>query len=123
MLCASSSSTIEDTSAGDIALMTNCAGSMLHRIISTRSPANSPVTACTREPRIPTQVPTGSKRWSLLLTAILERKPGSRAAALISSKPSSISGTSSSNKRTINSGAMRDKISCGPRPLRSTRDK
>ena len=123
MLCASSSTTILLTSAGAIALITNCAGSMLHKIMSTRSPANSPVTACTREPRIPTHVPTGSKRWSLVLTAIFERKPGSRAAALISNKPSSISGTSSSNKRFKNSGAVRDKINCGPRPARSIRVK
>jgi hypothetical protein len=36
-----------------------------HRMMSTRSPASSCVTACTREPRMPTQVPTGSMRWSL----------------------------------------------------------
>ena len=112
-----------ETSAGDMALITNCAGSMLHSTISTRSPANSAVTACTRDPRIPTQVPTGSIRWSLLLTAILERKPGSRAAARISNNPSSISGTSNSNKRTKKSGVILDKISCGPRPPRSIRDK
>ena len=47
-------------SAGAMALITNCAGLASHRIISTRSPANSLDTACTRAPRIPTQAPTGS---------------------------------------------------------------
>ena len=53
----SSSTTIELTSAGASALITNCAGSGDHRMMSTRSPASSCVTACTREPRMPTQVP------------------------------------------------------------------
>ena len=82
--------------------------------MSTRSPASSCVTACTREPRMPTQVPIGSMRRSSVNTAILARTPGSRAAALISSRPSSISGTSSSNSSMMNSGAVRDRMSCGP---------
>ncbi len=115
----SSSTTMELTSAGASALITNCAGSGDHRMMSTRSPASSWVTACTREPRMPTQVPMGSMRGSLDLTAILARRPGSRAAALISSSPSSISGTSSSKSFTRKSGAMRERINCGPRAARS----
>ena len=107
------------TSAGASALITNCAGSSAHRMMSTRSPASSEVTACTREPRMPTQVPIGSMRRSLEWTAIFAREPGSRAAALISSSPSSSSGTSSSNSFTRNSGAVRDSMSCGPRLARS----
>jgi hypothetical protein len=75
----SSSTTIDSTSAGDIALITNCAGFSSQRMMSTRSPASSLDTACTREPRMPTQAPTGSMRLSLLRTAILARRPGSRA--------------------------------------------
>ena len=94
------------TSAGASALMTNFAGSSEHRTMSTRSPASSLVTAVTREPRMPMHVPCGSSRGSFDLTAILARMPGSRAAALISISPSSISGTSSSNSRTRKSGAI-----------------
>ena len=59
---------------------------------------------------------TGKQVADLLLEksqpviAIFDRNPGSRDADLISNKPSSISGTSSSNKRTRNSGAVLDKI-------------
>ena len=120
MLCDSSSTVILLTSAGASALITNCAGSGDHSVISTRSPASSAVTACTREPRMPTQVPIGSMRGSLDFTAIFARDPGSRAAALISSRPSSISGTSISKSFIRNSGTVRDRISCGPRLLRST---
>ena len=88
-------------------------------MMSTRSPASSLVTAVTREPRMPMQVPCGSSRGSFDLTAIFARMPGSRAAALISIRPSSISGTSSSNRRIRNSGAIRDRISCGPFAVRS----
>ena len=59
-----------------IALITNCAGLSSNGMMSTRSPAISFETACTREPRIPTQAPTGSMRGSLLRTAILARAPG-----------------------------------------------
>ena len=119
MLCFSSSTTMELTSAGARAPITNCAGSADQRTMSTRSPASSCVTACTREPRMPTQVPIGSMRRSLVCTPILARTPGSRAADLISSRPSSISGTSSSNSFMMNSGAVRDRINCGPRAERS----
>ena len=68
---------------------------------------------------MPTQVPIGSMRLSLVCTAILARMPGSRAADLISSRPSSISGTSSSNSFMMNCGAVRDRMSCGPRAWRS----
>ena len=71
---------------------------------------------------MPTQVPIGSMRRSLVCTAILARTPGSRAADLISSSFSSISGTSSSNSFMMNCGAVRDRISCGPRAPRSIFD-
>src|SRR5216117_1612558 len=70
MACFSSSTTIEDTSAGARAPITNCAGSADHSTMSTRSPASSCVTACTREPRMPTQVPIGSMRLSLVKIAV-----------------------------------------------------
>ena len=52
------------------------------------SPWSSPTTACTREPRMPTQAPTGSIELSYEMTPILARLPGSRATALISMTPS-----------------------------------
>ena len=119
MLCLSSSTTILETSAGAIALITNWAGSIDHKTISTLSPANSLVTAWTLEPLIPTHVPTGSSLWSFALTAIFDLKPGSLDAAIISSKPSSISGTSNSNNLIKNSGAILDKINWGPRTVSS----
>ena len=103
-----------DISAGAIAFMTNWAGSIDQRAISTLSPANSPVTAWTLDPLIPTHVPTGSNLWSLALTAIFDLKPGSLDAAIISNKPSSISGTSSSNNLIKNSGETLERINCGP---------
>src|SRR5213080_949111 len=54
-------------------------------MMSTRSPAISLDTACTREPRMPTQAPTGSMRGSLLRTAILARDPGVRAKIAVRS--------------------------------------
>ena len=63
---------------------------------------------------MPMQVPCGSRRGSFDFTAIFARMPGSRAAARISISPSSISGTSSSKSRIRNSGAMRERMSCGP---------
>ena len=117
--CFSSSTTMLEISAGDKALTTNFAGSSEYRTMSTRSPASSLVTAVTREPRMPMQVPCGSSRGSLDFTAILARTPGSRAAARISIRPSSISGTSSSKSRSRSSGTMRDSTSCGPRACAS----
>jgi len=76
------------TTAGLKARLINKLGSALQGTISTRSPANSRVTACTRLPFIPTQLPTGSTRSSLLVTAIFDRVPGSRATALIDTMPS-----------------------------------
>ena len=98
---------IDATSAGAIALITNCAGLSSQSTMSTRSPLNSPDTAWTREPRIPTQAPTGSKRLSLVLTAIFALEPGSRAAAFISNVSSAISGTSIRNSSTSISGCVR----------------
>src|SRR4249919_2861451 len=104
--CESSSTTIEVTSAGAMALMTNCALLSSNGMMSTRSPAISLETACTREPRMPTQAPTGSTRGSLLRTAILARTPASRAAARILMRPCPTSGTSSLNSSIRNSGAV-----------------
>ena len=59
-----------------------------HGMMSIFSPCNSFTTACTREPRIPTQAPTGSTEESREITPILAREPGSRATALISTMPS-----------------------------------
>ena len=100
--------------------MTNCAGSSDHKTISTASPATSFLTAVTRVPRTPTQVPIGSIRLSYVTTAIFARIPGSRAAPLISSNPCSISGTSFSNNLIKKSGQVRDSSICGPRASRST---
>ncbi|MNZ99725.1 hypothetical protein D3C78_1190630 [compost metagenome] len=115
MVWVSSSTMIAATSAGAMALITNCAGLSSHSTISTRSPPSSPETACTREPRMPMQAPCGSMRLSLERTAILAREPGSRAAAITSIRPSAISGTSMRNSSISISGAVRDRISCGPR--------
>ncbi|MCY1442849.1 hypothetical protein D9M71_592370 [compost metagenome] len=98
-----------------MALMTNCAGLSSQRTISTRSPPNSPDTAWTREPRMPIQAPCGSIRLSLERTAILAREPGSREAAMTSMRPSAISGTSMRKSSISICGAVRDRISCGPR--------
>src|ERR1700722_20136462 len=113
--CESSSTTIEVTSAGAMALMTNCALLSSNGMMSTRSPAISLDTACTREPRMPTHAPTGSTRGSLLRTAIFARTPASRAAARMLIRPWPTSGTSSLNNSIKNSGAVRDRNNCGPR--------
>ena len=68
----------------------------------------------TRDPRAPTQAPTGSTLGSFDHTAILVRWPGSRAAALISTAPEEISGTSSSNSRLIRPGWLRLTTIWGP---------
>ena len=47
--------------------------SSLQRTISIRSPDNSSTMFLIRFPRTPTQAPTQSTRWSVLLTAILVR--------------------------------------------------
>ena len=52
------------------------------------SPLSSLTTIRTRDPRAPTQAPTGSTLGSLDHTAIFVRCPGSRAHALISTVPS-----------------------------------
>ena len=84
----SSSSTTLATSAGASALTTKVAISADHGMMSIFSPCNSFTTACTREPRIPTQAPTGSTDESREMTAILAREPGSRATAFTSTMPS-----------------------------------
>ena len=57
-------------------------------MMSIFSPCNSLTTACTREPRMPTQAPTGSIEESFDMTAILAREPGSRATDFTSTMPS-----------------------------------
>ena len=111
---------MELTLAGANAPITNCAGSSLHRTMSTRSPANSLVTPLTREPRTPTHVPMGSTRLSCESTAILAREPGSRAQDLISNRPCSISGTSLRKSSIMYSGAERLKMIGAPRNVVST---
>ncbi len=64
------------------------APSSLHGMMSIFSPCSSCTTAWTRLPFMPTQAPTGSMLLSWLITPILARLPGSRAAALISMMPS-----------------------------------
>ena len=75
------------------------------------------MTAWTRTPRPPTKVPTGSTPGTVLVTAILVRRPASLAIPLISTVPLSISGTSWRNKHSINSAEPRDKMSCAPLSL------
>ncbi len=84
----SSSITTLETSAGARALTIKVASSPDQGMMSIFSPCNSATTACTREPRMPTQAPTGSMELSLETTAILARLPGSRATARISMTPS-----------------------------------
>jgi transcription termination factor NusA len=104
----------EDSHTMDIELITSWAGLSFHKIMSMRSFASSLDTTCTREPRIPTQAPTGSIRPSLVVTTILAREPGSRAAAFISIISSAISGTSILNSSINMSGDVRLKKSWGP---------
>ena len=111
----SSSNIMDSTSAGAKALITNCAGSSAHLIISTRSPPISLDTLCTREPRIPTHAPTGSILLSCERTEIFARKPGSRAALNISIMPSPASGTSKRKSFNTISEVTRSNTSCGPR--------
>ena len=84
----SSSMTTRLTVAGWSALTTKVARSSDQGMMSIFSPCSSWTTAWTREPFMPTQAPTGSIELSWLITPILARLPGSRAAALISMMPS-----------------------------------
>ena len=88
MRSASSSSTTLATCAGCSALTMKEAASGCQGMMSIFSPCNSPTTAWTRLPRMPTHAPTGSMDESRLITAILAREPGSRATDLISMMPS-----------------------------------
>ena len=63
-------------------------GSRAKIAVISRDLSVDPVGACTREPRMPTQAPTGSTDPSLEITAILARAPGSRATAFTSTMPS-----------------------------------
>ena len=109
------------TFAGWSAFATKVAGSALQGTTSIFSPRSSVTTLRTREPFGPTHAPTGSTAGSLDETAIFERCPGSRATALISTIPSAISGTSSSNSFLRSPGCVRDTTICGPLlPLRTS---
>ena len=114
ILSASSSKTIEVTSAGDKVFISNFAGSSSQTIISILSLPNSFETAWTLAPLIPTHAPTGSILVSFVLTAILDLPPGSLATALIWTTSSAISGTSSLNNSTNISFDPLDKVNCDP---------
>ena len=79
------------------------------------SPPSSLTIVATRPPRGPTQEPMGSTLGSEDQTAILVRLPASRAIDLISTVPSKISGTSSSNRRLTRPGCVREIRIWGPR--------
>src|SRR5512140_3230447 len=83
-------------------------------MMSIFSPRSSDTTMRTREPLGPTHAPTGSTPCACDSTAIFERYPGSRATPRISTRPSAISGTSSSNSVLISSGSRRETITWGP---------
>ena len=111
---ASSSTSTSRTRAGESALATKRAGSSLKGMMSIFSPRSSDTTMRTRDPRGPTQAPTGSTPEVWETTAILERYPGSRATFWISTRPSAISGTSSSNSLRMSSGERRETMMLGP---------
>ncbi len=69
----SSSTNTSRTRAGESALATKRAGSVFHGMMSIFSPRSSDTTMRTREPRGPTQAPTGSTPWTCDSTAIFER--------------------------------------------------
>ena len=69
----SSSTRTSRTRAGASAFAMNRAGSSFHGMMSIFSPRSSPTTIRTREPRGPTQAPTGSTPWTFDSTAILAR--------------------------------------------------
>ena len=108
------------TRAGESAFITNSLGSSENGTMSTFSPRSSFTTMRTRAPRAPTQAPTGSTLSSFDQTAIFVRWPGSRATALSSTMPSLISGTSSSKRRLIRPGWVRETTICGPFVVRRT---
>ena len=83
-------------------------------MMSIFSPRSSLTTIRTRDPRGPTQAPTGSTPWTCEITAIFERQPGSRATPRISTRPSAISGTSSLKSSRTSWSERRLTITCGP---------
>ena len=87
---------------------------------SMRSPESSFMMVRMREPRMPTQAPTGSTLGLFDFTTILERKPGSRAMSRISTTFSPTSGTSISKRRRMKREAARESTTCGPRWALST---
>ncbi len=105
-----SSITTREISAGAKALQTNFAVSLCQGMISIFSPFSSCTTLWTRLPFMPTHAPTGSMSESLDATAIFARLPGSRAAAMMFTMPSLISGTSPLNRAIRNCGWVRDNM-------------
>ena len=103
------------TSAGASAAAIYSSGVSLYLMMSIFSPRSSFTMLFTRVPCWPTQAPMGSTLGSLLHTAIFVRLPASRAMLLISTVPSKISGTSSSNRRLTRPGCVRLMSTCGPR--------
>ncbi len=93
--------------AGFNASAINTLGSEVQVMMSIFSPRSSRTTACTRDPLMPTQAPTGSTAFSREVTAILVRSPGSRTTALISTIFSITSGTSNSKSLATNCGWLR----------------
>ena len=69
----SSSTRTSRTRAGESALATNRAGSSLWGMMSIFSPRSSETTIRTRDPRGPTQAPTGSTPSACEITAIFDR--------------------------------------------------
>src|SRR2546421_3132242 len=108
------------TFAGDSAFDTKREASSAHGMMSTFSPRSSLTTIRTLDPFGPTHAPTGSTLDSREVTAILLRCPASRATCLMSTMPSTISGTSSSNSFLMRLGCVREQMICGPRGERRT---
>src|SRR6266849_8317579 len=85
--------------AGPRAAATKASGSSDQGTMSTCSLASWLRMARWRTPFGPTHAPTGSSPGSVEETAILVRRPGSRAIALTCTVPALISGTSASSRR------------------------
>ena len=102
------------TSAGLSTLLIRIAGSSSHTMISIFSPNSSSTIFWTLLPLLPTHAPTGSTFSSCEYTAILVLEPASRATPLISTVPSAISGTSSSNNLLTKPGCDLERNIWGP---------
>ena len=89
-------------------------------MMSIFSPCSSPTTACTREPRMPTQAPTGSIEESREITAILAREPGIAGDRLDLDDAVVDFRHFLANSFAMNCGCVRDRKICGPRCSRRT---